>query len=663
MENNDPTTQEAIKKIDVKKWHSRCETAIKFHLKELMPKYNTAKKRYHSEIGYANIKKKIKTAKHSDVNLLYKDVRDFVGSIFYRNPRIDLTADNEQERESIENLEQKVNDDIRDDDDLKSLVRSCLIDENLAGMGALYIDYSYIAHDTDELIEGTEDQYVQEYEKNHVEVCKIMPENVIRPPWIKQYNWKKSPYLGYADIVPLETLKQDQSLDQKAVGTLKGAQYKDLLDRDIQEEKGEQDNSNDDIKHVKCFYVFIKEASGDMYRLVLASEQGGVQLSYDQWDKGHKNFPIHLLMLNDSAEGLLPPSEAWILETLLQVIDYVFEKLNKHLKKSSTKTYVKQGKGGVSKEEINKIADNINREVVGIDGLPNTDIRTLIMQVVDSPLAGDHDAMLSLALRMFDDISRQPAFSKPSTINKKITATEANAIQRDESTENGDYVDKLYDFFKGLFLDWVYLTQNNFMGVIDNLKVEQKDGIEDTRELITRDKMQGKFKGDIVVESFMPPNKELKRRIVKDALADLPLIDPILKQQGLQLNGKKIIEQWADNIEMRDSEDLVTEVPIRLIDQQITDFVFKGVIMNPEELGADKQKAIQRGMEIFQDDQIMSAYRLINPEIEESLAGFLTFLAQEETGGQPKQSSPTNSTEAQTDVGMQSAELGAEQRI
>ena len=49
----------------------------------------------------------------------------------------------------------------------------------------------------------------------------------------------------------------------------------------------------------------------------------------------------HVLMLNKaSSDRYLPPSEAWKLETILEVIDYIVDKLYRHLKKSTTSVKV-----------------------------------------------------------------------------------------------------------------------------------------------------------------------------------------------------------------------------------------------------------------------------------------------------------------------------------
>lgn len=653
MENDALNIDNKIDSQEAKRWLSRAKTASKHHTRELLPKYNTAKRRYNSEIGKKkNVRRSLTTTmSHTDVNLLYGDVRSFISSIFHKNPRIDLTADNDEDRYNVENLEQKVNDDIRDDDELKGIIRSTLVDESLASIGAVYIDYYYDG-------EVEYDEFGQEVAvsgENQIKVCKITPENIIRPPWIKQYNWKSSPYLGYVDIVTLESLKEDRSLDQEEVKKLKGAEYKELVDREVEDNDDGSESKNDDVLHVKCYYLFIRKTEkAPLIRLVIADEQGGVVISNQAWDKGHKNFPIHILMLNEAADSFLPPSEAWILETILQVIDYLFEKMNKHLRKSTNRIFVKTGKGGLDKEEIEKIAKNINKEIVGIDGLPGVDIRSLVTEIVSNPLAGDHGSMLDLAMRLFDDMSRQPAFARPDVIHKKKTATETQAIMQEDNTENGDYVDKFRDFLKDLFLDWCYLTQMNYQGVIDSLDVQTDDGI-DKRKLITRENMQGKFKGSIRIESFQEPNKAVKRRIIKETIADSQMLMPGLQQQGKTLNWTKLTEQYFENVDIRDSEELIVDAPQRSVDQQVQQFVSQGVAMNPQEVGGDVMQAVQRSMEIFQDEELMALYEAKTPGIGEMLGEFIINLNQ--MSGQSKP--PQRESRANTDMQMNAQEMSS----
>jgi len=672
-ENTAISKPDALTPDECRKWLSRAKVANKWWTDQLLPKYNQAKKRYNAETGY-NVKKKgiASLANNTDINFLYKDLRDFIGSIFFRNPEIDLTAREDNDDEAvrrIENLQQKVNDDIKDDEELKGLLRSTLIDEGLAAVGAIYQDYYY--NDQDFYQDGMPvpipgmtnpdgtPKIKRDILKNRVEYTKILPENLIIPPWIKQYNYKSGPYLGYVDIVPLETLKADKTLNADVVAKLKGAEYKQLIDREM---NASQDKtvSDDDVKHVKVFCVVIRGVDKrPMKKLMIADEEdtADTPLYYQDFDKGHKGFPIHLLMLNDAAEGFLPPSEAWILEFILQILDYVFDKMNRHLKKCGTRTYVKEGQDGLKREHIQKIIRNLDMEVIGVSGLnPGVDIRGLIHQVVDQSLGADHASMFELAKRIFDELSRKPAFSQASILNQKKTATESDKIAQVDNTENGDYVDKFKDFMKALFGDHARLTQRNFQGVV-NLTIENKDtGEKDFRPDVTKDEMQGDFNADIDVNSFMPPNPEVKRRTVIQTIAEMQTLEPILKQQGQMLNGKKLIREYANNVDMRNPQDITVPIPIRNIDRQVTDLVHKQVPLNPEEIGADLEGALQRLMEIFSDEQLMADYEMKSPGIsgaESPLIPVLKYLEQavQSTNGKPGQA-PKKPSGATSDVRM-----------
>lgn len=656
---------DTMKPEDVKKWLSRAKTANKWWTTQLLPKYNQAKKRYNSETGYS-LKKKgsLSLANNTSINYLFKVVKDFIGSIFYRNPEIDLIARNDKDDEAvrrIENLQQKVNDDIKDNREIKALLRSSLVDEGLSGVGLVYQDYyykdqDYLENGTPIYIDGVFNEdgtqaIKRDILKNEVTYTKIRPENLIIPPWIQQYNYRTGPYMGYVDIVPLETLKQDKTLDSSVVSKLKGSEYKSLIDREYSS-KSDDNESNDDVLHVKVFCLFILGADRKPMKKLMIADEGDVSdkpLFYADFDKGHKGYPIHVLMLNDSADGFLPPSEAWILEFILQILDYIFDKMNKHLKKSSTRTFVKEGSDGLKRDHINKIIKNIDQEIIGVGGLaPGVSIRDLVMQITDQALGGDHSNMFDLARRIFDELSRQPTFAQQNVINQKKTATETQAIQQADNTENGDYIDKFKDFLKDLFGDHARLVQRNFQGTM-NLSIENEEtGEKESREDVTKEEMEGEFNEDIQVNSFLPPNPEVKKRTVLQTIAEMQTLDPILKKQGQMLNGKKLLKEYTNNVDIRNPQDLTIPIPVRNIDRQVTELVYKQIPLNPEELGADFEESLNRLMQIFGDEQIMADYETKSPGIsgeQSPLIPLMTFLEDQikKSKGKPDQKTTANS--------------------
>lgn len=670
--------QPSLTKDQALKWLSRAKTASKFHRKELVPKYKQAKRRYNSEIGYAGVNYSQNAtrakASHNDINLLFKDCKDFVSSIFYRNPQIELFSRSEDEAEifNIQNLEQAVNDDITDrSSELKGIFRSILVDEYLSSVGALYIDYSY--RDRKAVDESGNPMMENEVEalepiENKVVITKIKPENLIRPQFIYYYNYHEAPYLGYVDIVPLDRLKNDSSLDQNVVGKIKGQEYKSLIDFDVKELDRTNIEDKDDLLHVKIYVIFIKGDDGEpIKRLILSddSETRGEPLYYGDWDKGHgaddRGYPIHILELNDAADYFLPPSAAWILEPILQIIDHIFQKMNRHLKKSSTKTLIKTGEGGLEKPELDKWVRNNDLEILSVENLPpGIDINSIVTQLVDQPLSQDHDLMLQIARKLFDELSRKPSFSQASVINQKKTATESQAIQQVDNTENADYIDKFKDFLSDVFYDWAKLLQNNMIGPRE-ITIEDETGNKINRGQVHREDMQGKFRVDINITSFIQPNKEVKRQLLKQTIADLTMFKPFLQEQGLQINAKKCTDELLENADVRNPQTLVIPMVVRDIDQQVNDLAFKGVPFNHQDLGGDKQKALNRLMQIFSDDQMMSVFEQMRPGIGAGngpMASFAQFLEQDIQNTQ-KQS---GGSQAKTDVGMNAAQMGAAQR-
>lgn len=639
--------QPALTPDQVRKWLSRAKNSNKRHRKEIWPKYKQAKKRYNSEMGYAGVQNNINTAKakHNDINLLKNTCQEFIASIFMRNPEVDLMARNEEDQnevKNIENLEQITNDDIHDRDaELKAKTRSILVDEFLSSMAAGYIDYEYRDQETgepalDQMGQPLMDEQGQPMMKRQItsqKICfeKILPENLIRPPFLKYYNYQDSPYLGYVDIVSLESLKLDPTLNQKVVGKIQGKEYKDLIDAEIRDQnsKGEP-AANDDILHAKIFVVFIKgEDQNPIKRLVICDDTNtdGEYLGYDDWDKGHgvdgRGYPIHILQLNDACEGFIPPSEAWVSEPLLVHLDYIYEKTIKHLKRSGSRTFVKMGGGttagsiGLETADLEKMNKNNDQEYIGINKIPpSVSLESLIYQMVDTPLSQDHQAMFELCKSIYDQLSRQPSFSKPSVLNKKKTATESEDIQQQDSTENQDYIDKFKDFLKGIFYDWAKLKQRNLQGVFNATVEDGKTGKKEQRTDLTQEHLQGEFHGDIDVNSFLPPNKALKRQQIKEIIQDAAMVlNPLLQQVGEQLNGKKLTDMYMENADIRDTSDLFIPIVQRNIDQQVSDFVFHQVPFNPSQLGNDYGKSMERLLQIFGDGMMMGDYEKHSPGI------------------------------------------------
>lgn len=628
-EPNQDLKKDTLSQEDVRRWLSRAQTASKNHVNELSKRYRWAKDRYNSRISTLSTFKH-KQSRHGDVNFLYKVLRDFISSLFNRNPRADFTSRDESDEgiRNIENLEQKVNDDVKDDRSLKSNVRQILLDEGLAGFGALWIDYDYRDEDAKDgdgqliLVEGT-DTAKRKVISDKVITDRIRPENLIRPPWLQLYKWRESPYLGYVDIVTLEKLKDDNTLDQAVVKKLQGKTHKALQDTDNESSTKEGGQKDDDIKQVKVFYLFIKgSGSSAMKRLVLSEENtvDGEVLSYGDWEKGHgvdgKGYPIHILALNDSAEGFIPPSEAWILEPLLQMIDYIFQKLSAHVRKSGSRTLYLEGGKGIKKAVVDKLVRNIDQEYIGLKDLPpGTDVRSLVTQIVDQDLSIGHISMLDIAKTFLDQLSRQPTFSQNKPQPKK-TATEVDAERNAESNENSDYVDKFTDFWTNVLWDWGKLLQTNFQGLLNLTIIDPQGGEPEQRREIDRDKLQGDIKGvEVNTQSFLLPNKEVKRLIAQRTIADAQLFEPMLRKQGKQLNGVKMVKEYFANVEMRNVDEVIIDRPTRNIEQQLLQLLFRNVPFNPEELGEDADDSLQTLLRMFGDGQLMRDFEAIRPGV------------------------------------------------
>jgi hypothetical protein len=626
-ENVVPLKKDALDSKQVLLWRNRFKTANKFHRQKVSEKYKAAKKRYNSEnFGFEKDKKK--GYSHQTFNFLKKAIEDFNGATYAKNPQIDLTCRNTKDTvqcKNIENLEQDTNDDIKDNQSLKAMIRAAMVDEQLAGIGAFYIDYDYRTADSDEpLGEGFPDQFKQIEVANKVRPVKIQPENLIYPPFQRIFNYQESPYLGFIDIVSIECLKSDPTLDQAVVAKIKGKPYLELSDFDKEQMKSDGIEMNDDLLYAKNYYGWIKGDDGGPLKRIVLSDDAAIKepLAYEDWDKGNgpdgKGYPIHILALNDSCEGFVPPSEAWVLDSILCIIDYLMQKMTKHLKRSKTRTLVKGGKDGMKKENIEKFLSSEDLEIISLHNLPpGLNIQSLVMPLIDQPLSADHAAMFELCKRVFDELSRKPSFAQVAVQEQKKTATEAEAIQSQDNSDQGYKVDKFRDFLIGFFGDWARLKQRNYRGAKSITVQNGETGEEESRDVVVsegRNDFEGEFNADISLETFLAPNKALKRKQIQETIVSLQGMVPLLGGKK-RINGERAMMDMLQNVDVRNPDEYLIDVPVRNVDQQVTDLVFKQIPMNIEDLGSDYQGAIQRLMQIFGDHDLMAKMSQTVPNI------------------------------------------------
>ena len=668
-----PLKKDSLDAKQVMLWRNRFSTANKFHRSKVSEKYRVAKKRYNSE-GYGFEKVKGKYT-HQTFNFLYKDIEDFNSSVYAKNPEIDLTSRNTQDPNqvrNIENLEQDTNDDLKDNESLKSMIRSGLVDESLAGIAGLYIDYDYRTQDSDQLIDPmVQDQYRQIPTANKVRPVKILPENLFYPPFQTLYNYQESPYLGFVDIVSIECLKNDPTLNQAVVSKIKGKSYLELSDCDKEQLKQDGVELNDDLLYAKCYYGWIKGDDNGPLKRVVISDDGSIKepLAYEDWDRGNgpdgKGYPIHILALNDPCEGFVPPSEAWILESILCTIDYLMTKMMKHLKRSKTRTIVKGGKDGMKKENIEKYLSSEDLEIISMNNLPpGLNIQSLVMQLEDQPLSADHNVMFELCKRVFDELSRKPSFAQAAVVEQKKTATEAEAIQNQDNSQGAYKVDKLRDFLCKFFYDWAKLKQKNFRGSKNLTVTNRETGEEEPREVMVSDTVNdfdGDFNVDIALETFTAPNKALKRKMIQETIMSLQAMVPLLGGKK-RINGERAMMDMLQNVDVRNPDEYLIDVPVRSVDQQVTDLVFKGVPMNIEELGTDYRGALERLMQMFGDHDLMAKMAAMFPGIEGPDSPLVLMMKDLQAMMQEAEGKQQKPTSSQSDVGMGASQMAEAQR-
>src|SRR3990167_5330095 len=178
--------------------------------------------------------------------------------------------------------------------------------------------------------------------------------------------------------------------------------------------------------------------------------------------------------------------------------------------------------------------------------------------------------MFELAKRVFDELSRKPALAQVAIQEKEKTATETQAIQQQDATQGAYKVDKFKDFLTGFFYDWAKLTQKNMRGM-RNISVENRNtGEKESRQVLMgreQNDLMGGFNSDINIETFVMPNKELKRRQFHETIAGLQLMEPFLREVKKKLNPQRIVSEELQNVNARDPEGFLMDIPVRTIDQ------------------------------------------------------------------------------------------------
>jgi hypothetical protein len=335
----------------------------------------------------------------------------------------------------------------------------------------------------------------------------------------------------------------------------------------------------------------------------------------------------------------------------------------KHLKRSKTRTLVKGGKDGMKKENIDKYLTADDLEIIALNNLPpGLNIQSLVMQLQDQPLSADHGVMFDLCKRVFDELSRKPSFGQAAVQEQKKTATEAEAIQQQDTSQGAYKVDKLKDFLVKFFYDWAKLKQKNFRGQKD-ITVKNSEGVEEQREVIVSDErndFDGDFSVDISLETFTAPNKALKRKMIQETIMGLQTMIPLLGGKK-RINGERAMMDMLQNVDVRNPDEYLLDVPVRNVDQQVTDLVFKGVPMNIEELGTDYKGAIDRLMQMFGDDDLMAKMSAAVPEIGGPESPLVMMMKDLQAMMQQAEGSAPTPTSAKSDVGMGAAQMAGAQ--
>lgn len=590
----DSQTQSEEPEVNVQEWLQRLKASEKMMKDELKPRYDLARERVRAE--HQVLKQRRGRPSHTTVSLLYATGRDFINSVFIKNPQANLIARNEEESEAVENTELKINDFYKDRK-IKSTVKRILWDAFLSGFGARYVDYEFRSVDTGEPITEqvetvdelgnpivinqpviNDDGSVatrQEVIKNAPIFKRIRPDLVRFPKGFNLDEYQDSPWIGFDLLVPLEEAQNDDQFDQDARERLKGSSFSKLSEA-MEDEQGNVERT--DIKYVKLHYVFTKpENDGEpMTLMVLSDDVNDVPLKRVDFEKGQVGYPIKFLYFNPLDDDKpYPPSDAWQMESQLAATDRWWRSMFNHIKRSHPKLIVDKRK--VSQKEQVKLSSNEDQEIVGVgDANKNSrPLSELFFQLERAPLHPDFHRFLEFSQSVLSRISPRSALTQGEG-ESTDTATEAQIIAQNEAVDLDARADDIREFFVDLTMDLAGILSQSLVGTVE-VGGKLSDGRE-IRRTATRENFTSNIDIDINVESFKQQNKEVLRRQLMDTMVQLKqFVEPELNKKGKSIDFEFIAKKVLEETPIRNIDQAIVDLNIRNANKEHEDLIYDGI--------------------------------------------------------------------------------------
>ena len=559
------TPEAPEQKLDIDKWFTRIKSAEQYMKDEFKPRYDLARKRLRSELS-------IVTAKggrpsHESVNLLYAIGNSYVNSVIFKNPDVNLTARNDEEREAVENTEVKINEFLKDKR-VKKVVKRVIWDAFLGGFGARYVDYEYEDYETQEPLLDDMGQPMLKPDgtpilkrvatKNKPCVKRVRPDLVRIPRGFDFDEYEESPFIAFDLLIPAEDVRNDNSFDQVLRMQIKGKPYQSVSD---QEKRVAKKSQEADVLYARLHYIFTKpEFSGDTYKLLVLSEEvKDGPLKHEEFEKGQEGYPIKFLHHNPLDDDIsYPCGDAWLSESQFRAIDDYWVRLCRHVKKSNPKWIVDTNH--VTTQDVQKLKSNDDLEYVGIKpktaGVP---LANIIQPLEHPTINPNNQEFLTYSENILNRIAPRSAVFLGDASQKK-TATEASIIQGGENIDIDSRIDDIREFFIDLVRDLAGLYVQNLVGTTI-VKGKDANGKEFSRPA-DKTKFSTNFEVNIDVMSMQAPNREVHRKQFMDMMGLLQVFEPSLNRIGKTVDPLFSLPKVLDTFGVKNGEQAIVDLPI-----------------------------------------------------------------------------------------------------
>lgn len=556
--------------FNVSDWVKKFSASEKIMKAEFFAKYNLAKSRVRSDRDIKNRNSRTKLT-HENVSLAYSIGQNYINSIYFKSPNVNLTAREEQDARKVELTEVKVNDWLKDKK-VKKTIKRILWDAYEGGLGVRFMDHEYddmdgevIGFEKAQMFDPNSQQVVEVDDetkpikskiviKNEVVLKRIRPDLVRFPKGFDLENYQDSPWIGFDVILPLQEVKGNTDWDEAVRGEIEGDRYSKLSASD----KGDDSGDTDDL-YAKISYVFERNLNNvDPVKLTIfcGSSPSGA-LKETVFDIGVLGYPIKFIYHNPLDDDYsYPPGDCWLIESQLSAIDTWWRKTVNHAAKSNPKRLYDSS--ALSDKEVSNLKANNDLEWVGAVNKDRRDIRTFVTDV-QAPLQNPSmDSMYEVASQLISKIAPKSALAQGAPDTKSGTATEAKIIATGDMIDVEARIDDVRDFITDIVLDYIGILEKSFIAPV-SLRV----GEEENSQVIEADKdsFTSKVTVDVDVESMQAMNKDMYRKQVIDTIGILTNFEPIMNKAGMTIDPKFLTEKLLENINIRNSDKAIMPLP------------------------------------------------------------------------------------------------------